>query len=49
MVYGKAALPAALEELAPVRYFGTPRIDAMHARGLAAGAARAAQLRMEGT
>ena len=49
LVYGKAALPAALEELAPVRYFGTPRIDAMHARGLAAGAARAAQLRMEGT
>ena len=49
LVYGKAALPAALEELAPARYFGTPRIDAMHARGIAAGAARSGQLRMEGT
>jgi len=49
LVYGKSALPPALEELAPVRYFGTPRIDAMHARGLAAGAERAGQLRMEGT
>ena len=49
LVYGKGALPAALEELAPVRYFGTPRIDAMHTRGLVAGAERAGQLRMEGT
>jgi len=49
LVYGKAALPAALEELAPVRYFGTPRIDAMKTRGIAAGAARPGQLRMEGT
>lgn len=49
LVYGKATLPAALEELAPVRYFGTPRIDAMKARGIAAGAIRSAQLRMEGT
>ena len=49
LVYGAGTLPAALEELAPVRYFGTPRIDAMHARGLTAGADRASQLRMAGT
>ncbi len=49
LVYGKSPLPPALEELAPVRSYGTARIDAMKARGLAAGAERAGQLRMEGT